>query len=229
MEKTPKDKLSKQLIPLILLLMLVILLTVIASNLKPSEAKQKTNIGMEPLPETPPSAVNRRLTKSAQLSDILSTEEQFIFTAIKKYRLGEIDDAENDFRTILVFDPDNQAALSYLGTILFARKDYLQAELLFRRKTNAYPGNPIAHRNLSLTLFHLGKIKEAIEAMKKATDLSPDNTELYIALAKMYAFSGDVRNAERCLQKAQIKGADISPVLKEDIFRPINRERNQNR
>ena len=45
------DKLSKTLLPLILLLMLVILLTLIASNLRP-EGKKNSILKDSPVPET---------------------------------------------------------------------------------------------------------------------------------------------------------------------------------
>lgn len=218
MKKTEKDKLSKQLLPLIMLLMLVILITVIASNLK--QEQQKPLAGMAPIPEAPPSSINIQVD-DLNKDDSTFREEEIIQTAIKKYRLGQIKEAEEDFRTILVFDPNHQTALSYLGSIFFAQKQFQEAELLFRRATIAYPGNPIAFRNLALTEFKLNKTKDALETMQKAADLSPDNVEIQIAMARLYAYSGDAEQADKYLLMAKRRGKDISGILQEDVFTPI--------
>lgn len=218
MDKPEKEKLSKPLLPLILLLMLVILITVIISNLRREPHRPLTNL--EPLPETPSLQVQTGITDNA-ITEIISKEELIVLTAVKKYRLGELAEAENDFRTILVFDPNHQAALSYLGTIFYSQKKYRDAEMLFRRETEVYSGNPIAYRNLALALLHQGKFKDALDAMKKSAELSPENKEVLLALAKLYAYTGDVENTDKYLMQAREKGADISLILDEEVFRPL--------
>ena len=219
MEKPEKEKLSKPLLPLILLLMLVILITVIISNLRREPHRPLSDL--EPIPETPALSVRTGITENSG-ADFFSKEEQIILTAIKKYRLGKIMEAENDFRTILVFDPNHQAALSYLGTIFFSQKKYREAEMLFRRETEVYPGNPVAYRNLALTLLHQGKFNEALEMMKKSVDISPANKENLIMLAKLYAYTGDVENTDIYLMQAKENGADLARLLDEEVFRPLN-------
>ena len=218
MEKPGNEKLSKPLLPLILLLMLVILITVIISNLRRDIQQPLTD--MQPIPGTPALSTSITTTDSPVV-EIFSKEEQIISTAIKKYRLGEIREAENDFRTILVFDPNHQAALTYLGTIFFSQKKYKEAELLFRRETEHYSGNPVAFRNLSLTLLQQGKFNEALTALKQAAELSPDNRELQIALAKLYAYTGDVENTDKHLSRAKNLGADLAEIMNEEYFRPL--------
>ena len=221
MEKPEKEKLSKPLLPLILLLMLVILITVIISNLRPEPQKPLSD--QTPIPETPSLSVNANVSDTV-ITEIFSKEEQIILTAIKKYRLGEIHEAENDFRTILVFDPNHQAALSYLGTIFFLQKKYKDAEMLFRRETEIYTGNPVAYRNLALSLLHQGKINEALESMEKSAQLSPGNVETLLSLARLYAYTGNVENTDKYLLQAEEKGADLSTHLNEEVFRPIKQK-----
>ena len=228
MENKPQDKLSKPLLPLIMLLMLVILLTVIISNIKLA-TKQIPFSDRPPIPETTSLTEQNRQLGVSEVTEILSKEEQIILTAIKKYRLGEIEEAENDFRTILVFDPDNQAALSYLGTIFFTQKKYKEAEMLFRKETKVYPGNPAAFRNLALALHYQGKIKDAIVAMKTATDMSPDHPDYLVTLARFYAYTGELEYAERYLLRAENNGVDLESVLQEDLFRPLRLKWKANR
>ena len=214
-----KEKLSKPLLPLILLLMLVILLTVIAFNIRP-ESKQIPLANLAPIPDTPASSVDKISVDNGN-ADIVLQEEELIRTAIKKYRSGAVKDAESDFRTILVFDPDNQTALSYLGTIFFSQKKYQEAAMLFERETKAYPGNPVGFRNLALAQLQLGKLKEAIDAMEQACGISPTNKTFLIETARLYAYAGDRKNTEKYLQLAKDQGADLSSILQDELFRPV--------
>ena len=139
---------SNPLLPLILLLMLVILLTVIISNLKPDTGNHFLN-GLEPIPEQ---------AQTASSSDEGHTpvffknfnEDQVIRNAARNWRIGKISEAESDFRTILVFDPENLAALSYLGTIFYFQNKLKEAEFMFRKKTAEFMAEPSQCRQKSL-------------------------------------------------------------------------------
>ena len=122
MEESPKEKLSKPLLPLILLLMLVILLTVIISNIRPGTGINPI-ASVLPIPELSPSSVHHANDPETML-DTFPEEEQLIRIAIKKWRMGMTVEAESDFRTILIFDPENFSALSYLGTIFYFQGKY---------------------------------------------------------------------------------------------------------
>ena len=228
MANQQKEKLSKPLLPLILLLMLVILLTVIAFNLR-RETSQMPLKNLEPIPVTQTLSAKKTDAASSENARLFQQEEELIRTAVRKFKSGAIEDAENDFRTILVFDPDNQAALSCLGAIFFAQKKYPEAAMLFERETKAYPGNPIAFRNLALALLQMGKIKEALEAMEFACGISPTNKVFLIETARIYAYTGDQKNTEKYLQLAKDQGADLSVILQDDLFRPVQSKVKANR
>lgn len=219
MENQQKEKLSKPLLPLILLLMLVILLTVIASNLRPPQKQIPLNQAT-PIPATPPATINKQPEIKSEDPAQTPLREDTVREAIKKYRLGKIEEAESDFRTILVFDPDNQAALSYLGTIFFSQKKYKEAEMLFLRETKVYPGDPLGFWNLALTQTKLGKFKEAIETMVYLCGISPANKKFLIETARLYAYVGDRENTEKYLQLAKKQGADLSHILEDKSFFP---------
>ena len=227
MENQEKEKLSKPLLPLILLLMLVILLTVIAFNLR-RETKPLPLENLEPIPVTQTVFANRTDTNTDSTKAFKQTEEM-IRAAVRKFKAGAYDEAENDFRTILVFEPDNQTALSCLGTIFFSQKKYPEAAMLFERETKAFPGNPTGFRNLALALLQMGKIKESLESMEYACGISPINKTLLIETARIYAYAGDRKNTEKYLQLAKDQGADLSAILQEDLFRPVQSKVKANR
>ena len=214
------DKLSKTLLPLILLLMLVILLTLIASNLRP-EGKKNSILKDSPVPETGLISQSEKLINPQNFQTDQPREEQMLREAIQKWKSGGIDQAESDFRTILIFDPDNLTALSCLATIFYHQGKFQEAELLFRKKTEAYPGSPYGHRNLALTLFRLDRLNDAVIEMKRASALDPSDMETLLNLARLYAYTGDDMNAAVCLKRAKENGVDLSEVIQENVFHTL--------
>lgn len=225
MSAPQENSISKPLLPLILLLMLVILLTVIASNLRRDTPKDVIS-GLDPIPEIVPFTRSYDWAKTDSEKKSPAQEELVVRDAIIKWRMGKTEEAENDFRTILVFDPKNLSALSCLGTLFYTQKKYREAELMFRKKTEAYPSNYIGFRNLSLALFHQDKVKDAIKEMKRASALNPDDLETLMLLARMYAYSGDNMNAAACLKRARDGGTDLTGILQEKVFLPLKLDEN---
>ena len=228
MANQQKEKLSKPLLPLILLLMLVILLTVIAFNLRRGpQPLPLTNL--EPIPVVQTSVTEKTEKENSYDGKRFQQQEELIRAAVRKYKNGAYEEAENDFRTILVIEPNNQTALSCLGTIFYSQKKYPEAAMLFERETKAYPGSPLGFRNLALARLQMGKVKEALEAMEYACGISPTNKTLLIETARIYAYMGDQKNTEKYLQLAKNQGADLSSILQDDLFRPVQSKVKANR
>ncbi|MBQ7403538.1 MAG: tetratricopeptide repeat protein [Lentisphaeria bacterium] len=220
MELPSKEKLSNPLLPLIMLLTLVILLTVIISNLRPSSGSNLLG-SVHPVPELPPSSVHQNFSNPETMLETFPQEEQLVHLAIKKWRMGMTDEAESDFRTILIFDPDNFTALSYLGTIFFYQGKMREAEMLYKRKADLYPGHPMGFRNLSLAQFRLGKINEAIQSLEKGLSMVPNDKEMLTLLARYHAYTGDARKTEAILIRAEDAGANITKLLNENVFQSM--------
>jgi predicted Zn-dependent protease len=58
------------------------------------------------------------------------------------------------------------------------------------------PGNPWAHRNLGGALLHLGRQEEAVEHLRKAAELSPNDERAWVGLAQALELAGDDRGAD---------------------------------
>ena len=221
MIKTTKQ--SNPLLPLIVLLMLIILLTVIASNLTPA-TRQDPFSGISLIPEIPETSVELRWNGEVQMLPEVPSDDQIIRTAIMNWKTGKVDEAESDFRTILVFDPEHPAALSFLGIILYYRGKFQDAEFLFRKKNKIMPYSPSGYKNLAIVLFRQKRIQDSIVEMKRATALAPDDTENLLILARLYAYAGDPHNAAICLKRSQECGADLTEILKEPLFLSLKNE-----
>jgi tetratricopeptide (TPR) repeat protein len=65
-------------------------------------------------------------------------------------------------------------ALNNLGTLFLAKKDYRQAEKLFKRAIKLDPRNPSFEKNLGTAYFAKGNIPLGIEAYRAAFSLNPN-------------------------------------------------------
>lgn len=111
-------------------------------------------------------------------------------------------EAEEELKTLLVFEPENKEALSLLGGIFYYSARYPQSELIFRKLVKIDPTNPEFHNQLGSTLAKQNKISEAISCCLKALDIEPNSTNARINLAGMYAISDDPENANKHLLAA---------------------------
>lgn len=187
------------LTPFVMIFALIILFTIIVSNIRDSEENAKRNekkqnsvrsmefrpllnTRFEPEDERPPDsgAPDTQMLAAAALAD---------------WNNGKFAAAEDKFRTVLVFSPNNPIALSHLGAILHHRGDYENAELMFRRQTLYFPGDPGAFQNLGATLAKQHKYKEAINVTKRGLELAPSSPASALVLAKIYSLTGNRQTA----------------------------------
>ncbi len=218
-----KSGISNPLLPFIVLLMLVILITVIASNLK--EIQRTNSSGSAaPVPDASnfrkPGAVPApvRASSGEASPDIAALTR----AALEDWRNGDLQNAEDKFRTALVFQPDNPVALSYLGTLFHHRGDYKTAELMFRRQTLYFPTNPSGYMNLGLTLLKQNRFDEALAESKRAYVLDPASDESALNIAKILVSAGEKGMALAYLRRAARSGsANILNALWDPVFDPI--------
>ena len=148
--------------PFLLLLALIILATIIISNIQSEQEKQwfrnaaPRELQFDPsLPTRVDDAENQYAPPMLE-PDI----QRLTAAALDDWARGDFTAAEDKFRTILVFRPNNAVALSHLGALLSHRGDYKNAELMFRNQTLFYPGDPNAYLNLATVLAKQKRLPE---------------------------------------------------------------------
>ena len=165
------------LAPFILLLALIILMTIIISNI--NTARETAHAGRRSLLFDPEPDI-RRLTAEA----------------LDAWEGVDLAAAEDKFRTILVFRPNSAVALSHLGALLHHRGDYASAERMFRRQTLFHPGAPNAYLNLASVLARQNKLPEALAVSKQSLRLAPKASSAnLLSLAKIYSQAKDEKRA----------------------------------
>ena len=88
-------------------------------------------------------------------------------------KLGRPDEALPHYERALHIDPADARAIELLARLQFVRERYLESFDLFRTLVEIDPDNAQAHANLGATLYHLGRVEDAIGSFEHALSLDP--------------------------------------------------------
>lgn len=86
-------------------------------------------------------------------------------------QLGEAEQAEAALLRALEIDPDLPQAHSNLGNIFFARGEFINAAERYQKARSLDPDSPVYYTNLHAAYKKMGKMGEAISALKQAHKL----------------------------------------------------------
>ena len=83
-------------------------------------------------------------------------------------------DAAKHFAQAVRNDPSDREALDHLAMARFGQQRYEEALALYRTMVNMDPDNALTHSNVGATLYHLGRLQEALVSVERALALDPD-------------------------------------------------------
>jgi tetratricopeptide (TPR) repeat protein len=135
--------------------------------------------------------------------DLAPTDAQMRFQlGVAKDRLGKNAEAEAEFKKVLQMDPENTAAMNYLGYTWADRGERLpEAEKLLRKAVSLEPENGAYLDSLGWVLYKEGNLKEAIPQLEKAVKLNEDPL-IYDHLGDAYEAAQDFTKAADAWQAA---------------------------
>ena len=87
--------------------------------------------------------------------------------------LGSSEEAAEHFERALRRDPGDAEALDRLALLRFERQRHAEAAGLYRRLLEETPESAQTHANLGVTLYHLGRVEEAVRRFEQALSLDP--------------------------------------------------------
>ncbi|MCL2067696.1 MAG: tetratricopeptide repeat protein [Treponema sp.] len=139
------------------------------------------------------------------LSGILTTRpepgidsfEVYLRHGLAAQKLDLIDQAYKSFHIARGYRQDNFEVNFNIGAIEFERKNYEKAVQLLQQARIQDPDNPAALRILGHALFRMKKPKDAMNFIRKAIDLAPDDKESLYTLAECYHEAGQTEQALR--------------------------------
>ncbi len=169
-----------------------------------NEPEQASNRFRQALRHLPNSAVSHRelgraLGKMNRLDEAVEHFEAAIridpgdadaFTGlgIACRRLDRLDEAVRNLRRAVKIDPRHARAQQELGGLLFNRADsdaaINEALTHYRRALEVDPNHALTHRNVGVCLMELGRIDEAIGALRRSLQLNPDMSDARLELEK---------------------------------------------
>jgi tetratricopeptide (TPR) repeat protein len=118
------------------------------------------------------------------------------FEAVRCEEQGKIAEATALYEETLGIEEHAPAAIN-LGTILYNQREYIRAEQLYRRATEANPEYALAFFDHGNALDELQRLSEAVEAYKSAIRLAPAYADAHYNLALAYERSNERRRALR--------------------------------
>ncbi len=96
-----------------------------------------------------------------------------VFLGRTAQALGRPEAAEHFARAVRN-DPRDREALDHLAMARFGQQRYEEALSLYRIMAEMDPDNALTHSNLGATLYHLGRLREALASIERALALDPD-------------------------------------------------------
>ena len=129
------------------------------------------------LPTNLPSRLRRK--KANKISELLGN-------AIAYHQLGQLQEAESLYQSILQQQPKNPDALHLLGVIAYQVGKYELAENLINQSIAINPSFAEAHNILGNALIKLERYEEALKCYELTLKLKPDYAEAYISIGNYY-------------------------------------------
>ena len=109
-----------------------------------------------------------------------------LIEAYQKHLNEQIDEAEKDYKKILIIDPYNFDANNLLGALYVEKKEYLKAKEYLIKSTSIKKDNYHSFNNLGITLKELGQPEEAIKKLDLAININPNRAEAYHNCGEVY-------------------------------------------
>jgi tetratricopeptide (TPR) repeat protein len=126
-----------------------------------------------------------------------SRVQGLFFEAVRLEERGKTQEAVVHYETILSLDSCHAPACINLGTIQYNQRQFIEAERLYRRATEADPKYALAFFDLGNVLDELKRLPDAIAAYQRAIALVPQYADAHYNLALAWERQGQRRRALR--------------------------------
>jgi tetratricopeptide (TPR) repeat protein len=139
----------------------------------------------------------KMLDSAENLSKGNDDKEPIIFMRGSMYeRMKNFTAAESEFRKVLNINPDNAAALNYLGYMLADRNVRLEeAQDLIKKAVAQEPNNGAYLDSLGWVFYRLNKLPEAEQHLRRALEVMSRDATVHDHLGDVYFREGKIREA----------------------------------
>ena len=137
-----------------------------------------------------------------------------VVSAIAELEQDRLESAQSLLTQAVEAAPHEPVPLYLLGTVLYRRGLYIDAEPLFRRALDISPGQPDTCFHLAQTLRVLKRPAEAIHFCGQALHSRPGFTEAALELAQAQTEMGALAEAEQEYRRLLSHTFNLTAVLK---------------
>jgi protein O-GlcNAc transferase len=130
------------------------------------------------------------------------TLQKALESALQYHQTGDLQQAENLYKQILIEQPDNHFVYQYLGILYYQRKNYDAAIEYIKKALQFNPDDAPAYYNLGTIYKDRGQLNEAIDSFEKSLALQPDNADAYVNKGIIQKESGHFDEALACFHEA---------------------------
>jgi tetratricopeptide (TPR) repeat protein len=133
---------------------------------------------------------------------------------------GRNDDAINAYQQAVTLKPDNAGYYNNLGNVLARTGKIDEARAAYTKSAELDPpGAALAWRNFGISLYQAQRMTEAVEPLKKASDIDPKNAQTWYLLGACLVASADYKQVGDKMQvtlkpgtvEAYQKAIDLDP------------------
>lgn len=179
----------------------------IATSLLPILLRQAGMIEIRPVAEE---AIRGDAT--AQMKDAKEKADELFAKGMTYSLSGRDDEAEKVFREVLRIYPDQQWAMTNLGTIALKQGRLAEAESFLRRARTLDPESVFANYNYGALQFKKGNLASAEEIMHSILRKNPAHPEVLMILADIAMKRGAFRDVLGFCEKIRALGYEDSYV-----------------
>lgn len=130
------------------------------------------------------------------------TVNELLQAALHYHQAGNLQQAENMYKSILDAEPENFHALHYLGILYYQTKQYPSAIKIIEKALQVNPADAHAHYNLGNIYKDAGQYNDAIRSFQISLDLDPANADANINMGIVYRDTNRIDESIACLRKA---------------------------
>ena len=115
---------------------------------------------------------------------------------------GKLEEAEKEYRLILLGDDKDTPSLRGLGMLALERGKVDEAEKLLRRALQISPKDAWSFVGLSRCHYRQGKREEALQDLRRAAEVQPDDGFVQLELGQAYEQHNRTREALDAYERA---------------------------
>ena len=147
------------------------------------------------LTATTTSKFQDRLDRAVELADNVSQPERLVIMSLKA---GNDDDAalaKQHLEELVMLLPEGKRAHYFLGNFYYGQQEWASAEGEYQTVVGIDPDFAPVYNQMGYLYSNLERYEEAIEALKRYSQLSPEDPNPHDSMGEIYLWMGDHENS----------------------------------